>query len=451
RELTSRMVRRTYVIYPPQTIYKEWKARGDTESLMAIEGGLSGWASEEDDLCEACCCRDDGKGEPVCCCCAPCSETGLTFTRLLLSRPGRLCLLFTFMLLLYLFYLGVSWSVEVQAFGEESTAIRTGINTTRAKEVLSSLCDAYNRNEVSGDACHRLCFNQEWTVADFYEGNKVVVVIKDGGQQAVFKSLHPYIQDYDSPPKGEKEEDFARRIRDKTDDELMLGWPTDLIDHLLSILWPSHLRSGGQQLSQADRRSLWALMQQPEYLTFRILPLSRVTPKVIGSCGHMYEVESLVAFRMKGYYMNLKGKILVHLMGTLKLFYEFLNEPLQWCDVRFDNLGLSAEYPKRFVMMDGDLLFTESKLKALMTAKSCKNDADCAIGDCTSRCQADFKCGPRNNENLDVFCEKLINKLFGNAWSKSNKYLNACHDTVTNTTTKLNDLRLTWSWTLSDV
>lgn len=24
---------------------------------MAIEGGLSGWASEEDDLCEACCCR----------------------------------------------------------------------------------------------------------------------------------------------------------------------------------------------------------------------------------------------------------------------------------------------------------------------------------------------------------------------------------------------------------
>lgn len=45
------------------------------------------------------------------------------------------------------------------------------------------------------------------------------------------------------------------------------------------------------------------------YLTFRILPLSRVTPKVIGSCGHMYEVESLVAFRMKGYYMNLKVTI----------------------------------------------------------------------------------------------------------------------------------------------
>jgi hypothetical protein len=39
--------------------------------------------------------------------------------------------------------------------------------------------------------------------------------------------------------------------------------------------------------------------------------------------------------------MGLKAKILVHLMGTLKLFFEFLNEPLQWCDVNFDNLGKS--------------------------------------------------------------------------------------------------------------
>jgi hypothetical protein len=67
----------------------------------------------------------------------------------------------------------------------------------------------------------------------------------------------------------------------------------------------------------------------------------------MGTCGHVYAVEYLVPFKMKSYYMNLKAKILVHLMGTLKLFYEFLNEPLHWCDVRFDNFGLSADYPKR--------------------------------------------------------------------------------------------------------
>ena len=82
--------------------------------------------------------------------------------------------------------------------------------------------------------------------------------------------------------------------------------------------------------------------------------------QIIGTCGHFYEPEALVAFKMKKYYMNLKvslnpfhfnslakGKILVHIMGTLKLLYEFLNEPLQWCDVSFDNLGLSSEFGKR--------------------------------------------------------------------------------------------------------
>jgi hypothetical protein len=54
--------------------------------------------------------------------------------------------------------------------------------------------------------------------------------------------------------------------------------------------------------------------------------------------------------------MGLKAKILVHLMGTLKLFFEFLNEPLQWCDVDFSNLGLSASMPKRFVVLDAGML-----------------------------------------------------------------------------------------------
>lgn len=53
--------------------------------------------------------------------------------------------------------------------------------------------------------------------------------------------------------------------------------------------------------------------------------------------------------------MGLKAKILVHLMGTLKLFFEFLNEPLQWCDVDFSNLGLSAAKPKRFVVLDAGM------------------------------------------------------------------------------------------------
>ncbi|KAK6055451.1 hypothetical protein COOONC_07044 [Cooperia oncophora] len=89
-------------------------------------------------------------------------------------------------------------------------------------------------------------------------------------------------------------------------------------------------------------------------------------------------------------------------MGTLKLFYEFLNEPLQWCDVRFDNLGLSADYPKRFVLMDGDMVYTESRLRAALQGRSCTTDADCTIGDCKARCTADLTCSDRTDSNLEV-------------------------------------------------
>lgn len=61
--------------------------------------------------------------------------------------------------------------------------------------------------------------------------------------------------------------------------------------------------------------------------------------------------------------MNLKAKILFHLMGTLKLFDEFLNEPLQWCDIKFDNLGLAADYPKRLVHVQEIFSFHQYSMK----------------------------------------------------------------------------------------
>jgi hypothetical protein len=232
--------------------------------------------------------------------------------------------------------------------------------------------------------------------------------------------------------------------------QLQLGWPKRYKKHLLRILWPPFATS--KHFSAADKRSLWYLMQQEEFINFRLLPLSRVTPKVQGSCGHMYQTEYLIPFRMKGYYMNLKAKILVHLMGTLKLFYEFLNEPLQWCDVKFENLGLSAQYPKRFVIMDGDMLYTETKLRELLTSRKCTTDNECSYFDCESRCDnTTGYCTDRLNDNIDVFCKKLVTRLFGSFWTKSNRYLAACHETPVNATKRLADLRLVWSWSFSDI
>ncbi|VDK87099.1 unnamed protein product [Onchocerca ochengi] len=213
-----------------------------------------------------------------------------------------------------------------------------------------------------------------------------------------------------------------------------------------------YVRKGRSSLSEADRRSLWALLSQDEYIIFRVLPLTRVTPKIIGTCGHFYQVETLVPFHMKGYYMNLKAKILLHLMGTLKLFDEFLNEPLQWCDIKFDNLGLAADYPKRFMVMDADMLYTKSRLKAVLTNRMCQQDTDCHYFDCYAKCKNDTGfCSDRTNSNLEVFCDKLIYQLYGKFWTKSNRYLAACRDTSVPFEERVAALRLLWSWNFSDV
>ncbi|KAJ1362935.1 hypothetical protein KIN20_022662 [Parelaphostrongylus tenuis] len=370
---------------------------------------------------------------------------------LVCSKPGRLLITLLLMIFVYLAFIVFSSNRAVTVLGVDGPEPSTKVNKTRAIDILTELCDSFRDGLISGDSCNRLCYNREWKISDYYEGNKVVLILKDGGQTAVFKSLYPSMNDFSPLDENLSYDEFSDMILNLINDELRLGWPHYYKKHLMDILWPTLRRTPGEPMSGADRASLWALLQQPEFILFRILPLTRVTPKIIGTCGHFYSTEALVAFRMKDYYMNLKGKILVHIMGTLKLFHEFINEPLQWCDVRFDNLGLSADYPKRFVLMDGDMVYTESKLRATLHERPCAGDSDCTIGDCEARCTSDLTCGDRSNTNLEVFCEKLVRKLFGHTKSTVNKYLAACQESTGNITKRMNELRLTWSWNLPNV
>ncbi|CAK5068896.1 unnamed protein product [Meloidogyne enterolobii] len=273
------------------------------------------------------------------------------------------------------------------------------------------------------------------------------------GADIIVKMQHPFMDQYDLQLdfNSASDEQFMDMVLDIVNDHLRLDWPRRYKKHLIRKLWPNY--KDGLKLKESEKRTIWTLIQQNEYINQAVLQMSRVTPKILGVCGHSYQSEQLIPFRMKPYYLNLKAKILVHLMGTLKLFYEFLNEPLQWCDVKFENLGLSASYPKRFVMMDNDMLYTETKLTEILTSQSCLNDSDCGLFDCESRCNIESGfCSARTNDNVDVFCKKLVNQqLFGTFWSKSNKYLAACHQDPVNASQRLNELRLVWSWTLSDV
>ncbi|EFO18531.2 hypothetical protein LOAG_09964 [Loa loa] len=365
------------------------------------------------------------------------------------SKPGLIMVFLFSLLTLYLIYSNWNSSAVLQTDVASTVAPS---NQSRAHKILLDLCKAYAEQKVSGDLCNRLCYHKKWNILDIYEGNKIVITIKDGGQEIILKSQHSHIDEFEHLDPRVNESLFFDAILGTVNYNLRLGWPSHYKHHLIEILWPMYVRKGRDSLSEADRRSLWALLSQDEYITFKVLPLTRVTPKIIGTCGHFYQVETLVPFHMKGYYMNLKAKILFHLMGTLKLFDEFLNEPLEWCDIKFDNLGLAADYPKRFMIMDADMLYTKSRLNAILTNRVCKQDTDCHYFDCHAKCNNGTGfCTDRTNSNLEVFCDKLIYQLYGKFWTKSNRYLAACRDTSLTFEQRIADLRLLWSWNFSDV
>jgi hypothetical protein len=77
------------------------------------------------------------------------------------------------------------------------------------------------------------------------------------------------------------------------------------------------------------------------------------------------------------------------------------------------------------------MLYTESKLNSILESRQCKIDEDCDFFDCKAKCNtATGLCGQRSNDNVDVFCQKLIGKLFGTFFSKSNRYLAACRKLI---------------------
>lgn len=65
---------------------------------------------------------------------------------------------------------------------------------------------------------------------------------------------------------------------DVVNDHLRLDWPRRYKSHLLRKVWPPY--NATRVLSQGEKRSIWALIQQDEFINQAILQISRVTPKV---------------------------------------------------------------------------------------------------------------------------------------------------------------------------
>ena len=192
-------------------------------------------------------------------------------------------------------------------------------------------------------------------------------------------------------------------------DQQLIGrlWPS--LDHkTIAMLYKEDNHATTYSMKHAKRamlRSLWALVEQREYLFLQYFSDNKFLPKILGFCGYVYAMEHLpqyVGVPMYNFELTIdprtwqeKIKIALSLLEMVKFLNENYHEPLYICDVKSEHIGVMSTGQVK--MIDTDEIYTLSSLHH----KSCTSE--CNISDCKWSCDvATGKCGKALNNNLQV-------------------------------------------------
>ena len=194
---------------------------------------------------------------------------------------------------------------------------------------------------------------------------------------------------------------------------------------LISLLWTGKESDKEILLKTIDKkhrhkqhalmRSLWSLIQQDEFLFFRYFSSSKFIPPILGSCGHVYAVEStpptsilhpdaIHISRISRDRWRDRAKVALGLLDIIKSAQTDFHEYLHLCDIKGKNFGIASDGSVKAI--DTDMVFFESKIGPWMTNQTtyCSRDSDCVYISCfgkcnttTSRCEETIV-----NNNLEV-------------------------------------------------
>lgn len=173
------------------------------------------------------------------------------------------------------------------------------------------------------------------------------------------------------------------------------------------------------------------LTGQDEYLFYKLFQSKPGTLKVNGTCGHFYMTEYVDDLSKRVVEMSVderkslasKFLELIHSLDTAYIVKQVGQDidvtitpknrsrllkptPLQFCDVKLDNFGVN--YKGELKIIDTDTIFPDSYI---FRARKCSSHDDCHFFDCKSYCdpQTQRCLTNRVNNNLQTFCEKILN------------------------------------------
>ncbi|XP_035286999.1 divergent protein kinase domain 1C-like [Anguilla anguilla] len=333
-------------------------------------------------------------------------------------------------LLLALFWFG-TWMFFSGVVFVHKTMFSDLCTDKKSKQILQGVCEEYGHGVLAGDLCEELCVSHrvEYRRCLYYEHGKKVMQADWRGVPIVLKSKLENFSSYEALGPLDYQEGASPSPWDA-----VLYATLEIRSSLgLELGGAGEALPGGfpRASTRAELASLWSLLQQEEYTFFRTLQdLSRHVVKVLGSCGHFYAVEYLVAGR--GWSQNLFSqeallgleggadgrsgrdivfRIALSFLDMVRHFESDFPHRLHLCDIKPENFGVRGDLT--VVAIDVDMAFFEPKMQNILE-QTCSSDEDCNFFDCISKCDMkENKCSSeRVNSNLQVICDKIFRHWF---------------------------------------
>lgn len=300
---------------------------------------------------------------------------------------------------------------------------------------IDTLCSQWRSGHVAGSRCQDFCggaalkptacqtahfgkevvFAAEWTA--FGEGGKARgVFVKAASADITGDDLH---KAYTVSGGGERVyptmQNFARMVEAYLADNMGIR---RVEGGVLERLWDSPLIFDEEE-SEAEHvamDSIWALVQNNEYVFSQVFQPYDIFPDVYGTCGSFYLVEKLEALPVPRLTertapfadLGARAKTAMKVMDLAEELDSVFEEGLLLCDVKADHFGLSEH--GRVKVIDSDAVYPKSIVDASMTG-DCETHSDCDYFDCKGRCDLiEGKCSGDGvvNDNLQAICDNVF-------------------------------------------
>ncbi|XP_065641880.1 divergent protein kinase domain 1C isoform X3 [Hydra vulgaris] len=291
-----------------------------------------------------------------------------------------------------------------------------------ATNLLNDQCNNFTKGFAFGLLCEALCLSKKITIKTcIHHGNTYVFMAKHNGNNIIIKKKKPrdvrYLYNYFT--------DFIRVNQNTSSvektffkiilEEIQSSFGT-VSSKLLASDFDFFLNTlfGKISLSLKEMQSAILSIAQSELVMFALHRNLKSFPKILGTCGEFYAVDSFQTYSeiyprlLKDMSWLKRAKIASSFLNLIQDFQNSQVGLLSHCDIQENNFGLTRYLNVKAI--DVDLVFSKDKIEEILTQPSCQSDYECNFFDCQSECDTkNGRCTTKSvTNNLQVLCRDIL-------------------------------------------